>query len=392
MRILVVGGMYPPMRTGTAFYTQNLATELQRQGHAVEIVTLGASPSHAVEDGLSVHRLPAWRLPLAGFFKHYQLCAPNPLNWWRLARIARRFQADAVLLVNHYLDIAFPAAFAAWRVRAPLVCSVGTQLQSLNPRRDRLLNRLDRLICGRGVFPFCDAVVAWDTQIRQYLSDVQGERVLRKTHIVNYGVAGDSAALAQHSNDHAYRGLILGVGAVSEQRSFVPLVKAFAELAPEFPTLKLRIVGHVYYDEAPRLADSLGLGERVEFLGERPHDEVLTHMQAADLLFSSLTGRYVGMGTATIEAMLLAVPTVVNTPLDLLGTATLVDGEHLVQCTDPAPSAIAQRLRALLGDESLRRRVGTGGRRFVQEQMNWPKVARDMASLLKGLVQRQGRS
>ncbi len=126
-------------------------------------------------------------------------------------------------------------------------------------------------------------------------------------------------------------------------------------------------MGHVYYDEAPRLAASLGLGERVEFLGEQPHADVLAHMKAADLLFSSLTGRYVGMGTATIEAMLLAVPTVVNTPLDLLGNATLVDGEHLVQCTEPTPAAIAQRLRALLGDESLRRRVGNGGRRFVQE-------------------------
>ncbi len=62
---------------------------------------------------------------------------------------------------------------------------------------------------------------------------MQGERVLRKTHLVNYGVAGDGEALAQHSNDHAFRGLILGVGAVSEQRSFVPLVKAFAELAPD---------------------------------------------------------------------------------------------------------------------------------------------------------------
>lgn len=386
MNILIVGGMFPPMRTGTAFYTQSLAAELQRQGHIVEVVTLGTALSNAKEDELTVHRLPAWHLPLAGFFKHYQLCAFNPLNWWRLARIARKFQADAVLLVNHYLDIAFPAAFAAWWVKAPLVCSVGTQLQSLNPRRDRILNWLDRTICGHAVFPFCDAVIAWDTQIRQYLADVQGERVLRKTTIVNYGVAGDSTALLAHESDHRAHNVILGVGAVSEQRSFVPLVKAFALVAPAFPALKLRIVGHVYYDEARQLAHSLGLGERVEFLGERSHDEVLAQMKGADLLYSSLTGRYVGMGTATIEAMLLAVPTVVNTPLDLLGTATLIDGEHLVQCTDNTPEVIAERLRPLLTDETHRRRVGLGGRRFVQEHMSWPKVARDMGALLTRLV------
>src|SRR5690606_10680102 len=123
--------------------------------------------------------------------------------------------------------------------------------------RDRVLNLLDRMICGHAVFPFCDAVVAWDTQIRQYLADVQGTSILRKTRIVNYGVAGDGAALLAHDNDHRERGLILGVGAVSEQRSFVPLVKAFALLAPMFPALRMRVVGHVYYDEAPRLARNL---------------------------------------------------------------------------------------------------------------------------------------
>lgn len=389
MNILIVGGMFPPMRTGTAFYTQSMAAELQRQGHRVEVVTLGSTSSDGKEGELTVHRLPALRLPLAGFFKHYQLCAFNPLNWWRLARIARRLQADAVLLVNHYLDIAFPASFAAWYVKAPLICSVGTQLQSLNPRRDRILNRLDRLICGLAVFPFCDGVVAWDTQIRQYLADVQGERVLRKTTIINYGVAGDSMALLAHQSDYRAHNLILGVGAVSEQRSFVPLVKAFALLAPAFPALKLRIVGHVYYDEARQLAHRLGLGARVEFLGECPHDEVLAHMKVADLLYSSLTGRYVGMGTATIEAMLLGVPTVVNTPLDLLGTATLIDGEHLVQCTDNVPEVIAERLRPLLTDKAFRQRVGLGGRHFVQEHMSWPTVARDMEALLTRLIDGQ---
>ena len=155
MNILVVGGMFHPMRTGTAFYMQNIALALQKRGHRITVVTLGKTFSHETEAGLDVYRLPAVKLPMAGFFKHFQLCAMNPLNWLRLTRIGREARADAVLLVNHYLDIAFPAAFAARRLHIPLVCSVGTQLQSLNPRRDRILNVLDRLICGRLVFPSC---------------------------------------------------------------------------------------------------------------------------------------------------------------------------------------------------------------------------------------------
>lgn len=382
MKILVVGGMFPPMRTGTAFYTRNLALALQSHGHQVEVVTLGKAGTD-IEEGLIVHRLSAISLPLAGFFKHFRLCAWNPTNWWRLYRITRSSGAEAILLINHYLDIAFPARLAAKLNRIPLVCSVGTQLQSLNPRRNRILNLLDRLVCGFLVFPGCDRIVAWDTQIRQYLQDVHGEGVLRKIEIVNYGVNGDPSHMLARQHDYDADDVVLGVGAVSEQRSFVPLVRAFAQLAQTFPSLRLRIVGHVYYDAAPRLVEELGLSDRVEFLGELPHDQVIECMHRATVLYSSLTGRYVGLGTATIEAMLLALPTIVNTPLDLLGTGMLVDLENLVQCTAAEPEEIGARLALLLSDAGLRRRVGEGGRAFVLQHLNWDVVARQMGRVLE---------
>jgi glycosyltransferase involved in cell wall biosynthesis len=382
VKILIVGGMFPPMRTGTAFYTRNLALALQGHGHHVEVVTLGDVGTD-IEDGLTVHRLGAISLPLAGFFMHYRLCAWNPANWWRLYRIARCSGAEAILLINHYLDIAFPARFAAWLNRIPLVCSVGTQLQSLNPRRNRILNVLDRLVCGLLVFPGCTRVVAWDTQIRQYLQDVQGKQILRKVVIVNYGVNGNPDRLLNRQHDYEADDEILGVGAISEQRSFVPLVQAFALLAPKYPRLRLRIVGHIYYDAAPRLAAELGLVDRVEFMGEMPHEQVIDQMQRATLFYSSLTGQYVGLGTATVEAMLLGLPTVVNTPLDLLGTALLVDQQHLIQCRSSDPTEIASRLDLLLADADLRHRVGDGGRIFVKNHLNWDVVAQQMAKVLQ---------
>jgi 1,2-diacylglycerol 3-alpha-glucosyltransferase len=388
MNVLIVSGMFPPMQTGTAFYTLNLAKKLQGQGHTVEIVTLGGSGAET-EWGIKVHRLSAFRLPMSGFFKHYQFCAWNPLNWWRLYRISRNCRADAILLVNHYLDIAFPAILAAQLSRIPLVCSVGTQLQSLNPRRNRILNVLDRLIVGFTVLPACDRIVAWDTQIRQYLLDVHGPRIAHKIDIVNFGVNGEPERLMSHSHDYNVVRSIVGVGAVSEQRSFVPLVRAFSLLVDRFPDLKLRIIGHVYFDAAQRLSAELGLGDRVEFVGELPHDEVMLEMGRATVFFASLTGKYVGIGTATSEAMLMGVPSVVNTPLDLLGTGVLVDGEHLLQCRDADAEQIAERLTELLQNAELRRRVGAGGRAFVSRYLNWDVVAVDIIAVLKQAAERR---
>jgi glycosyltransferase involved in cell wall biosynthesis len=284
------------------------------------------------------------------------------------------------------LDIAFPARLAARLSGIPLVCSVGTQLQSLNPRRNRVLNFLDRMVCGLLVFPGCDRIVAWDTQIRQYLQDVQGRDILRKVVVVNYGVNGDPSHLLARKHDYGIDDVILGVGAVSEQRSFVPLIQAFSQLASTYPRLRLRIIGHVYFDAAPRLAAELGLSDRVEFLGELPHNEVIEEMHQATALYSSLTGQYVGLGTATIEAMLLALPAVVNTPLDLLGTGLLVDQHHLVQCVSSDPVEIANRIGLLLADAGLRCRVGEGGRAFVEQYLSWDVVAQEMVQVLQQAV------
>ncbi|WP_300063225.1 glycosyltransferase family 4 protein [uncultured Roseobacter sp.] len=392
MKILVVSGMFPPIQTGTAFYARNLAQVFQKQGHEVTVVGLRtADPvaDKAVADaaGLKVHRLPAWTLPLAGFFKYFQLSSWNPRNWLRLRRIARESDAHVVLLVNHYLDIAFPAIFAARSIKVPLVCSVGTQLQSLNPRRNKILNILDWIICGRLIFPFCAKLIAWDSQILAYLEDVQGSRIRRKTVILTYGANGDIDALAKRPHAYDTPKVILGVGAVSEQRSFVPLVAAFSKIADEFPDLTLRIVGHVYYDAARRLAREAGVEDRVIFLGERPHATVLQEMEQADLFYSSLTGKYVGLGTATIEAMLLGLPTMANVPLDLLGQHKLVDKEHLFQLTTTDPERIASRLRAVLPNVVLRERVGHGGRAFVATHMDWDAVARDMVIEFKDIIE-----
>jgi len=382
MKIILIGGMFPPMQTGTAFYMLNLARKLQQHGHHVEIITLGEKEGKEEEQGLTVHRLPAFRLPMKGFFKHFKIASFYPGNWSKTHRIVRHSGAEVILLVNHYLDIAFPAILAARRERIPLVCSIGTQLQSLNPRRNKILNLLDRMIVGSFVLPFCDRIIAWDMQIRQYLLDVQGAKIDRKIDIVNYGVNGEPERLLAHRHDYTRTEYIICVGAVSEQRSFVPLVRAFALLTSRYPNLKLRIIGHVYYDAAIRLAADLGVAERVEFPGEMPHDQVLTALGGATLFYSSLTGQYVGMGTATIEAMLLGVPTVVNTPLDLFGTHILGDYQHVVQSSNNDPVAIAARLADLLQDVALRERVGSGGRDFVANYLNWDLVACDIVEVL----------
>lgn len=386
MRILLVTGMFPPIPTGTSFYSNNLAEVLRKRGHEVVVVTVSNPQAANAKCDPPVYRLRAFHVPLRRLFNHFRLTSIFPGNYSRIDQIAREYGAQVILLVNHYLDIAFPAVFVSRSLGIPLVCSVGTQLQSSNPWRDRTLNLLDRLICGKLVFPFCRKIVAWDTQILQYLNDVHGGKVVGKTSVVNYGPNGDMDLLLAHRHDYSVHHQILGVGAVTEQRDFTALVRAFRLIADDYPELRLKIVGHVYHDAAVRLSAELGLLKRVIFAGELPHAQVLEEFKQSDIFFVSLSGRYLGLGTATIEAMLMGLPVIANVPLDLLGKAVLRDMEDIVHLDGLAPGVIAEKIRKLLDDDALREKVGRGGREFVRCHLNWNQVGQDMEALLFSVV------
>lgn len=382
MRILIVSAMYPPIQTGTSFYTRNVARALVERGNEVTVVTLRNREAEPDAEPFPVMRLPAIHFPIKNYFKHFRIASFFPGNYRAMFALVRERRPDVILLVNHYLDIAFPALAAGRRFGIPVVTSVGTQLQSTNPRRDKLLNVLDRLICGGIVFRFSTKIISWDSQIHQYLVDVHDERVTAKSVIVPYGVNGEMAVFAQHRHDYAFKGQLLGVGAVIEQRNFIFLVKVFAKLAARFPDLKLKIIGHVYFDEAVKLAREMGLGDRVVFAGEQPHAAVLDAMKRSDLYFGITTGKYTGLGTATIESMLMGVPTVSNAPTDLF-PRPIRDLETYVYTDGVSVDATAERLAGILADEEARRRAGQGGRAFVSDYLSWPNVAALMEDLFR---------
>lgn len=387
MNIIIITAMFPPIRTGTSFYSVNLAGALSDIGHNVTIITLANNENtDRIKKNYHVKRIPAFHIPIKNFIKHFRLCSILPFNYVKINKIVRNADADIILLVNHYLDIAFPAVISSMFNKIPIVCSVGTQLQSCNPIRNKILNFFDRLICGNFIFPFCAKVIAWDNEIRRYLDDIHGKKFINKYALINYGINGDIDKFMGYTHDYSRHNQILGVGAVSEQRNFIPLIKAFSLLASDFPELRLKIIGHIYYDAAVRLAHDLGLGDRVIFAGELPHEKVLAEFKQSDAYFVSLTAKYVGLGTATIESMLIGLPTIANVPADLLGNPVLRDMEDILLLDSIEPELIADKLRLLLKDRRLREIIGKGGKSFIAKYMNWQKIAQDMASLLNRVV------
>lgn len=402
MNIMVITAMFPPIRTGSSHYAHDLAAHLLKRGNDVSVVALKNRTDANDTYNFPVYRLSTIHLEnlFRKYFKHFRVSSFFADNYITLNRLVRENKIQGMFLVSHYHDIALIAAATAFRNKIPLICSVNTQLQSINPRVDKIFNFFDKLICGKFVFPFCRKIVSLDSKICAYLKDVHGKSACDKSVLIPYGVYGDPDIFLNRSNDGRFHNQLLGVGSVIEQRNFLFSVLVFNELLKTFPNLKFKIIGHIYYDAAVRLVEKLGIKDKVIFVGELPHDDVLEEVKKSDIFMGILSGKYTGLGTATLEAMLMGVPVVSNVPSDLFGERKLEDMRHYVyadvsyaaQNTGHISASaelvddIAEKISSVLKDVNMRERIGQGGREFISKNLTWERISEDVENLFSSLI------
>jgi glycosyltransferase involved in cell wall biosynthesis len=188
-----------------------------------------------------------------------------------------------------------------------------------------------------------------------------GRRLLR-THVVPLAVDLDRL-LAVTPSPHA--GAVVGnVARLVEQKGHRDLLAALARV----PDARLVLVGEgPLRPELERLAASLGIGERVEFLGHR--DDVPELLAGFDVFaFPSL---FEGLCLAVIEAQAAGVP-VVATPVGGI-RETVIDGQTGLLVPPHDPAALAAGIARLLADPEEARRLARAARaqsaRFSLERM-----------------------
>lgn len=382
MNVIIVSAMFPPIRTGTSFYTKNLAQHLSNRGWNVTVVAADNKDLRCEDFPFKVVKLSSIHINLRSYFKHLRFCSFNPSNYRQLVKIAAEHKADLIILVNHYLDIAFPAIWTSRKLKIPLVVSVGTQMQSSNPIMNAILRFLDRLICGRLIFPNVKAIISWDSEIERYIREVQRPKIAQKSVIIPFGPNGDTALSLDFKKDYSKKSrVILGVGAVISQRNYLFHIKVMQHLLKYEPNLTLRIVGHQYTQQPKLLAEELGISANVQFLGELPHAQVLEEMRSADIHWMMLSASFVGLGTATLEAMALGIPVVSNSPENLIGAGRLKDMENYIFTDGINPVEFANKLWPIMEDSKALETIGLGGRNLVCQYLNWNFVASEYSRM-----------
>lgn len=131
-------------------------------------------------------------------------------------------------------------------------------------------------------------------------------------------------------------------------------------------------------------ARALDVADRVTFTGLVPRDQIPSMVAAFDIALQPAATEYASP-LKLFEYLALGRAIIAPRGSNLL--EILVDGENALLFDDAEPGAFEATLERLLDDADLRRRLGEGGRRTIQERrMTWTDNARRVVSLGQTLL------
>lgn len=380
MRVVIVTGIYPPDIGGPATHSADLGQELLARGHRAKIVTLW--------DGPSVRR--------SSLVTRY----PRRWPWWlRLGAVAlwlRRHRSDYDVVYATGLHPG--AALGAKLAGRPLVAKVpgdpawerairlgltrsdfptfqtapnAPRVRAMRWVRDRSLRAADAVITPSR--SLAEIVETWLEGSKRVRVIPNGVRVTESEKEQD-SVGGRGPQLAENALHAIYAGRL-----IPEKRVDV-LLKAISGTEG----VVLDILGDgPHRRDLERTARTLGLGDRVRFLGVRSHPEVLERLRNSDVLV--LASSYENLPHVAIEALACGRPILAPA---VGGMAEVVkDGESGLLLTSASPQAYSEALSRLRDDPSLRRHL----RLKAQEAGSYwrfDRCANDLLELFAGLVEK----
>jgi len=179
--------------------------------------------------------------------------------------------------------------------------------------------------------------------------------------------------------------IVLQLGRMVPRKGIDNVIKSFAKLRLEGQKVHLIIVGgeHVENDEGndpelvrlKKLTEDLKVEDAVTFAGRKNRDVLRYYYSAADVFVT--TPWYEPFGITPLEAMACGTPVI---GANVGGIKhTVKDGSTGYLVPPNQPDELAEKLKAILNDESLLETMRINSLSHVHENFTWEKVAEQMS-------------
>lgn len=178
---------------------------------------------------------------------------------------------------------------------------------------------------------------------------------------------------------------VLAVGRLARHKGFDYLIRAAHLLGEQGFPVEVDLVGDGPERRAlAQLADQLGIGRSVHFRGWLPFEGVRKAMGEATILVHPSDGLGDGLPNVLREAMAVGTPVIAS---DVAGIPEALDGGRCGTLVPPRDvNALAHAIRTLLGDDGMRARFASLGRRRTEERFDLWQNGNRLASHLRGLT------
>jgi glycosyltransferase involved in cell wall biosynthesis len=353
VRVTMVNKYYPPHLGGIEFHMRDLAEALARHDQigGVRAIVANAGEERVEETvgGVDVVRLPRWR--------EY---SSTPI----VRGMAAELRAEAAGELSpggerpdlFHLHFPYPWGELSWlraRTGVPTVVTYHSDivrqkvaLEFYKPFLRRMLQQVDLVIASSPNM----------VEHSPFLAEVS-----HKCRVVPFGIDVDAFAATPERERRAAelreghdRPIVLFVGRLIYYKGAEVLVRAMASVDAD-----LVMIGSGPLERSLReLAAEMNVADRVTFLGGQPFEELKAWYHAADVFCLPSIARSEAFGLVQLEAHAAGTP-VVSTDLTT-GVPFVNQHEETGLVVRPEdPRALAEALRALTDDESLRERYGT---------------------------------
>jgi len=382
LRILhVVPTYYPAVRYGGPIRSvHGLASALARLGHDVHVYTtnmdgdtdLGVALGQPVAlDGVQVHYFGVPRLR--------RLCWSPDLDR-EVRRTVSSF--DVVHLHSVFLFPTRAAARAAMGAGVPYVLAPrGMLVRDMIRRRNPWIKKLWIALVERTTVARAAGLhVTAELEARE-LRVLFADSLPQVVQVPN-GVEWPSEHLPLSATPFASlpRPYALFLSRISWKKGLDRLLRAWRDV-PELPLVIAGNDDENYWPVLEDLARSLGLADRVSFIGAVSDEHKWALYQSAE--FFVLPSYSENFGNVVAEAMAMACPVIVSPEV---GIASLVAEEAAGIVTDCEPRSLAAAIGRLRSDPAARLELGRRGQQAVRRRLSWDGIALQMEEGYRRLI------
>ena len=384
----MANALFPPARTGSAIFTEQLALTLADRGHEVQVVTSVDDDSEASESSSGVTRLKSRNVSVGRLAWNYVIpLSVGPKNFRALKQLMRSFRPEVVVCHGQIFDLTWLTAVVARLCRIPVVVVVHTAIWNENRFRRFVLRAFERIVINP-VLKYAKAnfiaVDKWTYgDAKRLLAQHKPVQVIPVSVDSSQFQDGDSE-IARERYHLPNSPILLSLGHVIALRNRHALVRALPLIIAEVPDITVVIAGELYDSSFLEIANDLGVADHIICLGSVPHEDIEHLLATAEIELHDLQG--LGLGITTMEAMASGVPIVAWASDDNYPGISLKSYEGLIFIDDVSPEVLSSVVLKMLHDPVAREKAVAAQRQMVDELFRPQSVAEQYEVVMESVV------